>query len=235
MSKVVQASEAEPAARDLSEAVDMSETGRRIAKRGRSQVRGRGLDYVARSSRYEVDADSMAQWPPNLVEIGFGTGESVLAVAAERPELRILAVDIYERGAARLLRLLDEGGLANVRVSSQDARTVLNLLPSGHVDEIRAFFPDPWPKRKHRERRLIEAQFLERAAEVLRPGGIFWLATDSADYAAQVRGLCAQLPLLTEVDPSAVAAVRPSTKYARRAIELGHTCVDLIWQRSASR
>lgn len=206
---------------------------RSLAKRGRSQVRGRGLDYVARSSRYEVDADSMAQWLPNLVEIGFGTGESVLAVAAARPELRILAVDIYERGAARLLKLLDEGGLGNVRVSSQDARTVLDLLPVARVDEIRAFFPDPWPKRKHLERRLIGAEFLERAAAVLRPGGTFWLATDSPDYAAQVRTLCARIPTLTELAPSAAAVVRPSTKYARRAIELGHTCVDLIWQRSA--
>jgi tRNA (guanine-N7-)-methyltransferase len=211
---------------------EQAATDHRIPKRGRAQVRGRGLDYVARSSLYEVDGDVLAGWPPNLVEIGFGTGESVLAVAREQPDLRILAVDIYERGAARLLQRLDEGGLANVKVSSQDARAVLDLLAPASVDEVRAFFPDPWPKRKHRERRLIEAGFLDRLTTVLRPGGIFWLATDSAEYAAQVRQLCAAVPALVEVGASEAAVVRPLTKYARRALELGHTCVDLVWQRS---
>jgi tRNA (guanine-N7-)-methyltransferase len=202
----------------------------RAPKRGRSQVRGRGEEYVPRSSRFEVDADLRAGWRPDVVEIGFGTGESVLALAAERPGVAILAVDIYERGAARLLRLIDEAGRADIRVSSQDARIVLDLLAPSSVAEVRAFFPDPWPKRKHRERRLIQADFIERLADVLTPGGVFWLATDVPDYAAQVRELCAAEPRLTATDPAAFE--RPSTKYARRAVELGGTCVDLVWTRT---
>jgi tRNA (guanine-N7-)-methyltransferase len=201
----------------------------RPAKRGRSQVRGRGADYVARSSRFEVDAAQLDAWRPDIVEVGFGTGDSVLAVAAERPDARILAVDIYERGAARLIRVLAEAGLTNVRVSSQDARTVLGLIPPGTVSEVRTFFPDPWPKRKHRERRMIQADFVARVEQVLRPGGIFWLATDSPDYAAQVRALCAAVPDFPEL---AEPVHRPSTKYARRAEELGGLCVDLVWQRT---
>jgi tRNA (guanine-N7-)-methyltransferase len=111
---------------------------------------------------------------------------------------------------------------------------VLALLPARSVEEIRMFFPDPWPKRKHRERRLFQSAFLDRVIEVLAPGGVFWLATDNADYADQVRTAGAERAELVAVtDPPAAGYARPSTKYARRAAELGHDCADLIWRRSA--
>jgi tRNA (guanine-N7-)-methyltransferase len=202
----------------------------RIPKRGRSQVRGRGTDYVAYVSRFEVTAQYLQEWPPDVIEVGFGTGESVLALAGERPDTRILAVDIYERGAAKLLRTVNERGLENVAISSQDARTVLDLIGSNTVSEVRVFFPDPWPKRKHRERRLVQPDFVARVIEILRPGGIFWLATDTPDYATHVQSMCAQ-----RLELSAVPVApdeRPPTKYSRRADELGHPGRDFIWRRA---
>ncbi len=196
------------------ELIGQGRTAFTAPKRGRSQVRGRGAEYVARSSRFEVDADLLQRWRPEIIEVGFGTGESVLELAGTRPDTAILAVDIYERGAARLIRLLADAERGNVRVCSQDARTVLDLVVPGSVAEVRAYFPDPWPKRKHRERRLIQADFVARVAQVLRIGGIFWLATDSPDYASQVRALWAAQPAFS---PSAEPVTRPSTKYARRA------------------
>ncbi|CAN5266924.1 tRNA (guanosine(46)-N7)-methyltransferase TrmB [soil metagenome] len=121
---------------------------------------------------------------PLVVEIGSGMGEATAAMAAADPGRDVLAVEVHTPGLGNLLRLVEAAGLTNVRVVEADARDVLrDLLAPGSVDEVRVFFPDPWPKARHAKRRLVRAEFADLVATRLRPGGLLHVATDWAAYA----------------------------------------------------
>lgn len=125
---------------------------------------------------------------PLIVEIGSGSGEAVAAAAAAHPEKRFVAIEVYRPGAAQLAARIRREGLKNVRVACLDAVEVLDkLIPAGTLDELWIFFPDPWHKKKHNKRRLVQPDFTERAARALRPGGVWRLATDWSNYAEQMR------------------------------------------------
>lgn len=132
---------------------------------------------------------------PLIVEIGSGSGEAVSHAAAANPESDFLAIEVYRPGAAQLAARIRREGLSNVRVACLDAVEVLDkLLPTRSVDELWVFFPDPWHKAKHRKRRLVQDSFVEKAAEVLAPTGVWRLATDWSDYAVQMRDVISGSP-----------------------------------------
>ena len=174
---------------------------------------------------------------PLVVEIGSGTGESTAAQAAAVPEADHLAVEVFEPGLAQLLMRIEEAGLANLRLLRGDAVDLLReRVPRDSLAEVRIFFPDPWPKRRHHKRRLVQPDFVALAASRLAPGGVLHLATDWAHYATQMRAVCSGEPLLentsTDVDgwlprPDG----RPETKFERRALAEGRDVRDLVFRR----
>lgn len=170
---------------------------------------------------------------PVVLEIGFGMGEATLAAAAAAPAADLLAVDVHTPGAAVLLRGLEAGDLDHVRVVVADARDVLARLAPHSLDEVRVWFPDPWPKARHRKRRLVTAEFAGVVADRLRPGGRLHLATDHEGYAAQMLSVVAAEALLA--NPHEGYAPRPSTRpwtrFERQGLARGHVVRDIVAER----
>jgi tRNA (guanine-N7-)-methyltransferase len=172
------------------------------------------------------------QGGPLRVDIGVGSGEATRAWAVEAPEARVLAIELHRPGLAKLLGALEADGPANVRVVEADALGVLEQLDPGSVAALRLLFPDPWPKRRHVERRMVDRAFVGLAARVLEPGGQLHLATDWADYAEHMRTMVATEPRLARVLDAGRPA-RPVTTYERRGLELGRTITDLVYRLDA--
>jgi tRNA (guanine-N7-)-methyltransferase len=168
---------------------------------------------------------------PLVLEIGFGMGEATVEMAAAEPERNLLAVDVHTPGAGALLHQLRERGLTNVRVVLGDALEVLrDMLPPACLDEIRVYFPDPWPKERHRKRRLVSPAFVELASSRMGPGARLHCATDWANYAQQMVDVIAAEPTL--VNPHGGVAPRPSrrpvTRFERRGLAAGREIFDVI-------
>ncbi len=167
---------------------------------------------------------------PLVVEIGSGTGEATAAMAAADPARDVLAVEVHVPGVAALLRRLEEQGLRNVRVAEADGLHVLReVVAPSSLDEVRVFFPDPWPKAKHVKRRLVDAAFLELVASRLRPGGRLHVATDWTAYAEQVHAVVAASPDLAVV--STGRGARPSTRFEARGVAAGRAPWDIVAER----
>jgi tRNA (guanine-N7-)-methyltransferase len=168
---------------------------------------------------------------PLVLEIGFGMGEATVEMAAAEPERNLLAVDVHTPGAGALLHELHERGLTNVRVMLGDAVEVLHdMLPPLCLDEVRVYFPDPWPKKRHHKRRLVSPAFVELASSRLRPRGRLHCATDWPNYARQMVDLIAAEPTLVNPhgDVAPRPAWRPVTRFERRALAAGHEVFDVI-------
>lgn len=163
--------------------------------------------------------------------MGVGDGEATRVWAAEEPMAQVLAVELHRPGLAKLLTALEDSGPPNVRVLEADALEVLAGLPDGSVHAIRVLFPDPWPKRRHVARRLVDRAFVETAARLLLPGGRLELATDWADYAEHMVTMVATEPRL-RLRPDGVPAARPVTAYERRGLAAGRTITDLVYERT---
>jgi len=177
---------------------------------------------------------------PRVLEIGFGMGDALAAMAAAHPERDYLAIDVHDAGVGRLLRLVHEAGLRNVRVAHGDAVPLLReRIAAGALDAVLIFFPDPWPKKRHHKRRLIQAPFVSLLAERLRGDGLLHLATDWAPYAEQMLevvesdGRFQNLagPHRHAADPGE----RPPTRFERRGARLGHAIADMRFRRLADR
>jgi len=169
---------------------------------------------------------------PLVLEIGSGTGEATVALAAAAPEVDHLAVEVFEPGLAQLLMRIDAAGLGNLQLLRGDAVALLRAaVAPGALAGVRIYFPDPWPKRRHRKRRLVQPEFVRSVAARLSPGATLHLATDWADYAAQMRAVCAAEPLLTG-GVTARPDWRPVTRFEQRARAAGRDVCDLIYARS---
>jgi tRNA (guanine-N7-)-methyltransferase len=153
-------------------------------------------------------------------------GEATAAMAAADPGRDYLAVEIHTPGIARLLTLVEERGLANVRVARGDALELLRGLPGGALDAVHAFFPDPWPKARHHKRRLIQPDHVALFVDRLRRGGTIRVATDDLGYAEAMRET---LTAESRLRPSEETMPRPMTKFERRAREAGRTVTDLAY------
>jgi len=168
-----------------------------------------------------------------VLEIGFGMGETTLAMAAADPERDLVAVDVHTPGAGALLRDLEVAGLTNVRVMVADAVAVLHrMIAPGSLEEVRVFFPDPWPKVRHHKRRLLSPAVVHLIATRLAPGGRLHVATDWEPYASSVLQVVAAEALL--VDPGGYAPrppERPLTRFEQQGLAKGHKVFDVICER----
>ncbi len=171
---------------------------------------------------------------PRVLEIGFGMGETTAAIAQARPGDDFLCVDVHSPGVGSLLKRVDELGLANVRVIQHDAVEVIGaMLPHGSLAGIHVFFPDPWPKKRHHKRRLMQPAFVHELALRLSPDGYLHVATDWEDYAHEMLATLSAEPLLksTAAGFAPRPAYRPLTKFEARGIGLGHGVWDAIFRR----
>jgi tRNA (guanine-N7-)-methyltransferase len=173
-----------------------------------------------------------------VLDIGFGDGEALVTCAVNNAEVDYLGVEVHEPGIGHLLLLVEKALLTNVRVIGRDAADVLpQRMPESAFDGVNLFFPDPWPKKRHHKRRLVQPPFLAEIARVLKTGGLFHLATDWADYEQHSRAL---LDARAEFEPVAhddlhddAVAFRPPTKFERRGRRLGHDVFDLYYRKRA--
>ena len=199
--------------------------------------RGRDVaDILAGAVPYDPPA-WFGRRAPLVLEIGSGMGESTAALAAAAPDVDHIAVEVYEPGLAQLLMRIADAGLTNVVLLRGDAVALLEeRVPPGSLAGMRIFFPDPWPKRRHRKRRLVQAEFVALAASRLEPGGLLHLATDWDDYATQMRAVCDAEPALenTAADRPGGWTPRPEwrpvTKFEQRARLEGRTVRDLVYR-----
>ncbi len=172
---------------------------------------------------------------PLIFDIGFGDGEALAIQARQQPELNFLGIEVHRPGVGSLLRKLAADDLDNVRVIVGDANEVLQALPDAALAGVHVFFPDPWPKKRHHKRRLLQAPFVTLIARKLQPGGVLHVATDWADYAEQVLGVCDADPDLASIaGPGRFVprpAARPLTKFERRALAAGRRIHDLQYRR----
>jgi tRNA (guanine-N7-)-methyltransferase len=171
---------------------------------------------------------------PLVLEIGSGMGESTAAMAAAAPESDHIAVEVFEPGLAQLLMRMAAAELTNLFLLRGDAVALLReCVPAGSLDGVRIFFPDPWPKRKHRKRRLVQPDVVALVASRLRPGGLLHLATDWDDYATQMLAVCTAEERLEGTPPGFADRPqwRPVTKFEHRARVEGRDVHDLLLRR----
>lgn len=171
-----------------------------------------------------------------IVEIGFGMGETTAAIAQAQPERDFLGIEVHTPGVGSLLKQVQAQGLENVRVVQHDAVEVLrHMIPDASLDGVHIFFPDPWHKKRHHKRRLIQAEFVGLLALKLKPGGYLHMATDWQEYAEWALDVLCAEPRLenTAQDYAPRPAYRPLTKFERRGLRLGHGVWDLVFRRAA--
>jgi tRNA (guanine-N7-)-methyltransferase len=165
---------------------------------------------------------------PLVVEIGFGMGDSLFAMAKADPGTDFLGIEVHRPGVGHLLSLVAAEGLSNVRVFNADGVDVMEqAIPPSSVDRIQIFFPDPWHKKRHHKRRLITREFAQTLSRCLKPGGTVHVATDWPEYAESIREAFAGLHQMPAVSPPA----RVVTKYERRGVGLGHEITDLAYRK----
>jgi len=172
--------------------------------------------------------DAFGRKAPLVLEIGSGMGEATAAVARDHPEADFIAVEVHAPGVGSLLRRIEEGGLTNLRVIRHDAVEVLeHMIPDGALAAIHLFFPDPWPKKRHHKRRLVQPAFAALAARKLAPGGVLHAATDWPEYADEIAAVFSAVLERAERG----FARRPGTKFEARGVRLGHPVRDLLFRR----
>jgi tRNA (guanine-N7-)-methyltransferase len=175
---------------------------------------------------------------PVEMEIGFGDGEVLCDLAQRYPDTNYLGIDVYRPGIGSLLLKLKRQQITNVRVICADAALVVaQRIPASSLAAVYLLFPDPWPKKRHHKRRLLQQMFLDQLRERLRLGGRLRIATDWEAYAEHILMHAAQVPGLTRIvadDSEALRAEeRPRTRFERRGQRLGHPVWELLFQRTA--
>ncbi len=167
---------------------------------------------------------------PLILDIGIGFGDSLTTAAAADPDIDVIGADVHTPGIASTMARIESMGLDNVRLVHGDALSFAERLASGSLAGIRIFFPDPWHKARHRNRRMASARNLDLFCSLLSPGGTLHVATDIEDYALQVQRLAdARDELEGGVVPR--PAWRPETRYERKGLVAGRTVTDLIYRR----
>ncbi|HSG10614.1 MAG TPA: tRNA (guanosine(46)-N7)-methyltransferase TrmB [Gammaproteobacteria bacterium] len=184
-----------------------------------------------------VDLDALfGRTAPRTLEIGFGNGEALAEIAAQQPEHDFIGIEVHRPGVGHLLQLLEKRGISNVHIYNTDAVKVLtDCIPDNSLDRLLLFFPDPWHKKRHHKRRIVQPAFVELIARKLRPGGIFHMATDWQDYAehalAVLQASASFRNCAGDGNYSAKPEYRPLTKFEQRGQRLGHIVRDLLFER----
>ncbi len=177
-------------------------------------------------------SDQKLSSPRKLVlEIGSGMGETTVEIAKAHPEVDFVAAEVHGPGVGSLLNAIEREQLANLRIIRHDALDVLeHMIADGTLAAIHLFFPDPWPKKRHHKRRMVQPGFAALAARKLQDGGILHAATDWPDYAEHMQEVFSKEPLL---EPAAAGfASRPVTKFESRGRRLGHPIRELLFRRA---
>jgi len=181
--------------------------------------------------------DLVAAFPgygKTVLEIGFGMGQATAHIAALMPDTLFIGCEVHEPGVGALLKLVGEQGLANVRIVQHDAVEVLrHMIAPATLHGVHVFFPDPWHKKRHHKRRLIQPPFVHLLAERIAPGGYLHCATDWQPYAEQMLHVLGAEPLLANTADGYAPKpdYRPETKFERRGLKLGHGVWDLVFRR----
>jgi tRNA (guanine-N7-)-methyltransferase len=195
-----------------------------------------GLDFIG----VPRDFDALFARPaPRVLEIGFGNGEALAWAGAHDPARDYLGIEVHRPGVGRLLNALAAQDIRNVRIWNHDAVEVLQReIPPFTLDEVRIWFPDPWPKKRHHKRRLIQPAFAALLATRVKPGGLLHLATDWPEYAAHMQDVLAACADWRLRQGESGEAMRPAwrieTRFERRGIALGHPVTDLLYDRVPS-
>ncbi|WP_290653400.1 tRNA (guanosine(46)-N7)-methyltransferase TrmB [Aquisalimonas sp.] len=193
--------------------------------------------YGLSPGNHSLDLEAVfGRQAPVILEIGFGNGDSLATMAQAHPDVDYLGVEVHRPGVGRLLNLVAERGLSNVRVICHDAVEVMERqLRQGSLAGIQLFFPDPWPKKRHHKRRIVQHDWVELAASRLRPGGWLHLATDWEDYAQHMLSVMEASPRFANANGRNRYAEspgdRPRTRFEERGTRKGHAVRDLIYWR----
>lgn len=194
-----------------------------------------GIDVDAGEGPVDLDA-AFGRDAPRVLEIGFGNGESLAGMATAEPGTDFLGVEVYRPGIGRLLQLLEERDLDNVRVAEADAVQFLRRVGDDALDGVHIFFPDPWPKKRHHKRRIVQPALVQDLRRVLKTGGRLHLATDWEDYARHMlevmEGAEGFRNLAPEGGFSPRPASRPPTKFEDRGRRRGHGVWDLLYEKT---
>jgi tRNA (guanine-N7-)-methyltransferase len=171
-----------------------------------------------------------------VLEIGFGNGDTLVELATADPEKDFIGVEVHPPGVGHCLLEIESRNLNNVRVIAHDAVEVLaKMLAPGSLDEVLLYFPDPWPKKRHHKRRIVQPAFAALVADRLKPGGAFKVATDWEPYAAWILEVLGACPGLSNVAPGDGCIERPergATRFENRGRRLGHTVFDFEFRRA---
>ena len=225
--------------------VELSQTSApRLTRRIQSFVRREGRLTPAQKRALETlwplygldtqapfDADRVfCRQAPLILEIGFGNGESLVEMACSHPHFNYLGIEVHRPGVGHLLLALKRYELNNVRIYCADAVEILReRIQDQALQRINIFFPDPWPKKRHHKRRLIQPDFVSMAMRKLQPDGFLHLATDWPDYARTMQEAVATCPALHPIPASRLHPARPGTKFEKRGLRLGHRVTDLAY------
>ncbi len=186
--------------------------------------------------RAALDLDRLfGRAAPKILEIGFGMGETTAAIAQAHPENDYLGIEVHTPGVGALLKRIAELELENLRLVQHDAVEVLeHMLAPASLDGVHLFFPDPWPKKRHHKRRLVQPAFVALLASRMKPSAYLHAATDWEDYAAQMLEVLSREPSLENTCDGYAArpATRPETKFERRGLGLGHRVWDLVFRKA---
>ncbi|MGE5467793.1 MAG: tRNA (guanosine(46)-N7)-methyltransferase TrmB [Ignavibacteria bacterium] len=192
-----------------------------------------GIPYRAAPLDFDT---AFGRHAPRILEIGCGMGETTAKIAAAHPENDYLGIEVHTPGVGSLLKEIATRELANLRVIQHDAvEVVRDMIPAGSLAGIHIYFPDPWPKKRHHKRRLVQAPFVAELAARLAPGGYLHCATDWEEYAQQMLEVLGAEPLLVNTSEGFAPRpdYRPLTKFEQRGQRLGHGVWDVIFRRRA--
>lgn len=191
-----------------------------------------GITYAPDTS---LDLDTLfGRSAPRILEIGCGMGETTARIASAHPHQDYIGVEVHTPGVGSLCKLIAEGELSNLRIIQHDAvEVVRDMLAEASLDGIHIFFPDPWHKKRHHKRRLIQGPFVALLASRLKPGGYIHCATDWEEYAQQMLEVLSAEPTLanTAKDYAPRPDYRPLTKFENRGLRLGHGVWDLVFSK----
>lgn len=174
---------------------------------------------------------------PVVLEIGFGMGDSLVEMANDQPEKNYIGIEVHRAGVGRLLSNADKQGLTNIRVFCHDAIDILaQCIPDGSLDCIQLFFPDPWHKKRHHKRRIVQSEFAQTLRKKLKVGGVFHMATDWENYAEHMMEVMSAEEGYANVAGEGVYSPqpkwRPVTKFQKRGERLGHGVWDLMFEKT---
>ena len=203
-------------------------------KNARKQLASKYLIPFQRNSELDTNL-TFGNDHPTYVEIGFGMGDSTVSIAKNHPEHNYIGIEVHPPGVGRALKLTDEANLSNLKIIEHDAVEVTqHMFAKKSLSGIHVFFPDPWPKKRHHKRRIINSEFIRTLTSLLMPAGYLHVATDWEPYADEILATlrCNQDLKNSAIDFCERPSYRPTTKFEQRGLKLGHDVWDIIFTKN---